>query len=81
MHQELSVHSWPIEVGISWIDMDQVKTWSYLIRPHSVWDIADWPEQSEAVHQISVSVPRRALSGQLDVLKFHGSRSSMPLCG
>jgi len=28
-----------------------------------------------------VSVLRRALSGQLDVLKFHGSRSSMPLCG
>ncbi len=30
---------------------------------------------------IFVSVLRRALSGQLDVLKFHGSRSSMPLCG
>ena len=28
-----------------------------------------------------VSVPRRALSGQLDGLKFHGNRSSMRLCG
>jgi hypothetical protein len=48
----LSVHSWPIEVGISWIEKKQVKTWSSLIRPHPAWDIADWSAQSEAVHQI-----------------------------
>ena len=30
---------------------------------------------------LCVSVPRRALAVQLDGLKFHGSRSSIPLCG
>jgi DNA polymerase III subunit epsilon len=48
----LSVQSWPIEVGISWIEDKQVKTWSSLIRPYPVWDIADWSAKSEAVHQI-----------------------------
>lgn len=48
----LSAHSWPIEVGISWIEEKQVKTWSSLIRPHPDWDISDWSPQSEAVHRI-----------------------------
>jgi DNA polymerase III epsilon subunit-like protein len=48
----LSAHSWPIEVGISWIEEKQVKTWSSLIRPHPVWDTSDWSSKSEAVHGI-----------------------------
>lgn len=48
----LSDISWPIEVGISWIESDRVQTWSSLIQPHPKWDISDWSIQSEAVHQI-----------------------------
>ncbi|MBB4124285.1 hypothetical protein [Martelella radicis] len=51
----LSAESWPIEVGISWIEGNQVQTWSSLIRPASVWNRADWSKQSEAVHGISMS--------------------------
>lgn len=51
----LSAESWPIDVGISWIEGNQVQTWSSLIRPASVWERADWSKQSEAVHGISMS--------------------------
>lgn len=48
----LSDISWPIEVGLSWIENDRLQTWSSLIQPHPKWDISDWSIQSEAVHQI-----------------------------
>ncbi|MGV0820830.1 3'-5' exonuclease [Martelella sp. AMO21009] len=51
----LSVESWPIEVGISWIEGTQIQTWSSLIRPASSWERADWSKRSEAVHGISIS--------------------------
>ena len=43
--------------------------------------VTDGVQEYEWNKDLAVSVLRRALSGQLDVLKFHGSRSSMPLCG
>lgn len=49
----LSVDSWPIEVGLAWIDRhDQLKTWSELIRPDPAWDLDDWSWQSETIHRI-----------------------------
>lgn len=51
----LSNISWPVEVGISWIESDRVQTWSSLIQPHPKWDISDWSTQSEAVHQIPLA--------------------------
>jgi DNA polymerase III subunit epsilon len=51
----LSSSSWPIEVGISWIELDRVQTWSSLIQPHPNWDLTDWSIQSEGVHQIPMA--------------------------
>ncbi len=48
----LSKQSWPIEVGLSWIENEKVLTWSSLIRPASEWDLSDWSQQSAAVHKI-----------------------------
>lgn len=49
----LSSSSWPIEVGISWIEAGRVRTWSSLIQPAPDWQVSDWSSQSEAVHNIS----------------------------
>lgn len=51
----LSQTSWPIEVGLSWLERGQVQTWSSLIRPDPAWDLADWSGQSAAVHGIPLS--------------------------
>ena len=51
----LSGDSWPIEVGLSWIDGGAVQTWSSLICPATGWDLADWSPQSAAVHNILFS--------------------------
>lgn len=51
----LSETSWPIEIGISWIENNEVRTWATLIRPDAAWDIDDWSPQSAAVHGIRLS--------------------------
>lgn len=51
----LSSASWPIEVGLSWLEGGSVRTWSSLIRPASEWDLGDWSVQSAAVHRIKFS--------------------------
>jgi hypothetical protein len=50
----LSRGSWPIEVGLSWLENGEVGTWSTLIRPAPDWDLADWAPQSAAVHGIAL---------------------------
>ena len=49
----LSPESWPIEIGLSWLQNDRVQTWHSLIRPVPEWDILDWSAQSAAVHKIA----------------------------
>jgi DNA polymerase III subunit epsilon len=56
----LSLDSWPIEVGISWIEQGKVQTWSSLIYPAPEWDLLDWSIQSAAVHKISFAHLRGA---------------------
>ncbi|SHJ12699.1 DNA polymerase III, epsilon subunit [Palleronia salina] len=51
----LSQESWPIEVGLSWIENGHVQTWSSLIRPDPAWDLDDWSPQSAEVHGIPLS--------------------------
>lgn len=53
----LSNASWPIEVGLAWLDGKRVITHSRLIHPRAKWPESDWHAKSEAVHNI----PRRAL--------------------
>lgn len=51
----LSADSWPIEVGLSWIENGSVRTWSSLIRPATNWPLPDWSQQSAAIHGIRIS--------------------------
>lgn len=48
----LSAESWPIEIGIAWIEGADVQSWSTLIRPDASWDLEDWSAQSAKVHNI-----------------------------
>lgn len=50
----LSQESWPIEVGLSWLQGGEVRTWSSLIRPAPDWEISDWSAQSADVHGIAL---------------------------
>ena len=51
----LSAQSWPIEIGLSWIERDTLQTWHSLIRPAPEWNLADWSPQSAAVHGIPIA--------------------------
>lgn len=48
----LSSASWPIEVGVAWLDGKKVIVESKLIRPRPEWPEDDWNPESEAVHNI-----------------------------
>ena len=50
----LAPDGWPIEIGLTWIDeLDELVTWSSLIRPHPTWSIAAWCADAEAIHQLT----------------------------
>ncbi|WP_300548752.1 hypothetical protein [Roseovarius sp.] len=48
----LSDKSWPIEVGLSWLDSGEIRTWSPLIRPAVGWNLSERSAQSAAIHGI-----------------------------
>ena len=48
----LSKDSWPIEIGMAWIEGAGVQSWSTLIRPGTSWDLNDWSARSAEVHNI-----------------------------
>ncbi len=54
----LKPKSWPIEVGIAWVNNGRVAVEAQLIRPEPSWSIDDWHPASEKVHRI----PRGALN-------------------
>ena len=49
--------SWPIELGLAWIEQGKTRAASRLIRPHADWDEDAWSAESAEVHRI----PRPAL--------------------
>ena len=53
----LSSESWPIEIGLSWIEGGAVRTWSSLIRPRASWLSSGWSSASAQVH----GIPREEL--------------------
>ncbi|MGJ8597165.1 3'-5' exonuclease [Sulfitobacter sp.] len=60
----LDAGSWPIEVGLSWIDEAlEIRTFDTLIRPSQKWPEHAWSPASAAVH----GIPRRDLDTALDV--------------
>ena len=48
----LAADSWPIEIGLSWIESGAVQTWSSLICPRSTWVSSGWSPKSARVHRI-----------------------------
>ena len=49
--------SWPIEIGLAWIEQGEARSEAQLIRPHPDWDEDAWSAESAEVHRI----PRPAL--------------------
>lgn len=49
----LGPESWPIEVGLAWIEGDAVVSDSRLIQPHPTWSRSAWSPESAAVHGIT----------------------------
>jgi hypothetical protein len=57
----LSDQSWPIEVGLSWIEDDfEVSTWSSLIRPDPSWSDDGWSDVSAGIHGITKEMLSKA---------------------
>lgn len=52
----LDPEGWPIEIGLSWIDVDRVITESRLIRPQPDWPRSAWSPMAEAVHGIPLDM-------------------------
>lgn len=51
----LSADSWPIELGICWIDeQNKLRVESKLIRPHASWQLSEWSEFSQKIHGITL---------------------------
>ncbi len=48
----LNAASWPIEVGLAWLDGRRVVVESKLIRPRPEWPEDDWNLESQEVHGI-----------------------------
>lgn len=49
----LSGDSWPIEIGLAWIDeREKLRSTSKLIKPPLQWPAADWSKASERIHGI-----------------------------
>ncbi|MCO8146692.1 exonuclease domain-containing protein [Rhodovulum tesquicola] len=49
----LEPHSWPIEIGMAWIDGSEIGSWSSLIRPDPRWEMEGWHEASARIHGIT----------------------------
>ena len=47
--------SWPIEVGLAWVEAGEVRSWASLIRPEPDWDLNLWDMFAQDVHGIPLS--------------------------
>ena len=61
----LATDSWPVEVGLAWIDGPEVHSWSSLIRPAPGWSMTAWSEQSANIHGIPLDDLRQAPPAQI----------------
>ena len=51
----LSADSWPIELGICWIDeQNKLRVEAKLIQPHASWQLSEWSEFSQKIHGITL---------------------------
>ena len=71
--------SWPIELGICWLDnQEKLRTDSKLIKPHSDWKLSAWSEASQRVHGIGLQELETAEQAT-DVARWALERLSEPL--
>lgn len=57
----LSADSWPIELGICWInEQNKLRVEAKLIKPHVSWQMSEWSEFSQKVHGITLDEIRAA---------------------
>ena len=50
----LGAESWPIEIGVAWIDdAGKIRSDSQLIRPDPSWSPEGWSDESAAIHGIA----------------------------
>ncbi|SFQ21652.1 3'-5' exonuclease [Tranquillimonas alkanivorans] len=70
--------SWPIEVGLAWIEGDSIKSWSSLICPADSWSMLYWSPESARVHNIPLEWLYGAPSAERvaqDMLSVIGDRT------
>lgn len=51
----LSPESWPIEIGVAWIDGGEARSHATVIAPRPDWPLADWAAYAEAVHGVPLA--------------------------
>jgi len=49
----LGEDSWPVEIGVAWLEGDAIRVRTSLIRPHSDWPSSAWSPQSARIHAIA----------------------------
>lgn len=69
----LSANSWPIEIGMAWIEGGRVQVKSTVIAPRPDWSLAAWSEASERVHgipftEVEAGVPADIVAAETDWL-------------
>ncbi len=63
----LRPESWPIEIGLAWLEGRKVVVKSRLITPRVEWDPNDWDPKSEKVHGLQYSTVTTSGSGADEV--------------
>lgn len=69
----LSPQSWPIEIGVAWIDGGEARSRATLIAPRPDWPLDDWAGYAEAVHGVRLAAvlagaPAEAVADETDAL-------------
>lgn len=72
--------SWPIEIGLAWIEAGTVRIWSSLIRPAPGWSMDDWVPESEAIHGIPRADLEAAPSALMVAVEASGLMKGKTVC-
>ncbi|MBP7003685.1 hypothetical protein [Amaricoccus sp.] len=54
----LSPESWPIEIGLAWVEAGEARMSATLIAPHPDWPLDDWADYAAAVHGLDLDAVR-----------------------
>lgn len=62
--------SWPVEIGLAWVEGSQVTSDARLIRPEPVWPIDAWSHESATIHGISLDCIKQNGKSAADVARW-----------